>query len=74
MAGRLLLLRAAALKKVPMGSVCMSDYRSVIGDRDIVGFGYNGQPNYADRTEFPMPALRWKENTADVLVSLYYLV
>lgn len=69
MAGKLLLLRAAALKKVPLGSAFMSDYRAIIGNREIVGYGYNGQPNYVDRAEFPMPALRWKENTPDVLVS-----
>lgn len=39
-----------------------------VGNRDVVGFGYNGEPVYLDKTEFPMPAIRWKENTPDVMV------
>jgi len=38
-----------------------------IGNRDIVGYGWNGQPIYQDRVDFPMPAIRFKENTPDVL-------
>lgn len=40
-----------------------------IGNRDVVGFGYNGEPAYLDRADFPMPAIRWKENTSDIMVS-----
>merc|ERR1711887_438722 len=43
-----------------MGSV------SKIGNRDVVGFGYNGDNNYVDRIDFPMPAIRFKENTPDI--------
>lgn len=39
-----------------------------IGNRDVVGFGYNGEPAYLDRTDFPCPAIRWKENTPDIMV------
>jgi len=38
-----------------------------IGDRDIVGWGINGKPDYIDHVQFPCPAIRWKENTADVV-------
>lgn len=38
-----------------------------IGNRDIVGFGFNGNANYMDRPEYPAPAIRFKENTADVV-------
>uniref|UniRef100_A0A348G664 Cytochrome c oxidase subunit 4 n=1 Tax=Odontomachus monticola TaxID=613454 RepID=A0A348G664_ODOMO len=38
-----------------------------IGNRDIVGHGYNGEPAYLDRADFPMPAIRWKENTSDIM-------
>ncbi|KYN06223.1 PREDICTED: cytochrome c oxidase subunit 4 isoform 1, mitochondrial-like [Cyphomyrmex costatus] len=38
-----------------------------VGNRDVVGFGYNGEPTYLDRTDFPYPALRWKENTPDIM-------
>lgn len=40
-----------------------------IGNREVVGYGYNGEPTYLDRVDFPMPAIRWKENTPDVMVS-----
>ena len=39
-----------------------------IGNRDVVGYGVNGAPNYYDRVDFPMPAVRFKENTPDVMV------
>ncbi|XP_029048462.1 cytochrome c oxidase subunit 4 isoform 1, mitochondrial-like [Osmia bicornis bicornis] len=38
-----------------------------IGNRDIVGNGYNGEPTYLDRVDFPMPAIRFKANTPDVM-------
>jgi len=38
-----------------------------VGNRDVVGFGYNGEPAYLDRVDFPCPAVRWKENTPDVM-------
>lgn len=37
------------------------------GNRDIVGFGLNGMASYIDSTDFPCPAIRFKENTPDVL-------
>ena len=37
------------------------------GNRDIVGYGWNGNPVYGDREEYPFPAIRFKENTPDVL-------
>lgn len=40
-----------------------------IGKREVVGHGWNGLPVYADRVDYPMPAIRFKENTRDVLVS-----
>lgn len=40
-----------------------------IGNRDVVGYGWNGEPVYQDRVDYPMPAIRFKENTPDVLVS-----
>ncbi|XP_033211524.1 cytochrome c oxidase subunit 4 isoform 2, mitochondrial-like isoform X2 [Belonocnema kinseyi] len=41
---------------------------SKIGNREIVGFGLNGEPSYIDRLERPMPAIRFKENTPDIQV------
>lgn len=37
------------------------------GNRDIVGFGMNGDPGYYDHGMLPFPAIRWKENTDEVL-------
>lgn len=45
-----------------------SDSVSKIGNRDVVGYGWNGEPIYFDRVDYPMPAIRFKENTPDVLV------
>lgn len=74
MAGRLLSMASLAVKRIngtakfSYQKAHVSDTRGVIGKREVVGFGYNGDPNYADRSDFPMPALRWKEPTADILV------
>jgi len=38
-----------------------------VGNRDIVGFGFNGNPNYLDHEAYPCPAVRFRENTDDVL-------
>ena len=43
---------------------------SKIGSREVVGFGMNGEASYIDRVDFPMPAIRFKENTPDVVVSV----
>ncbi|KAK2177622.1 hypothetical protein NP493_589g02013 [Ridgeia piscesae] len=37
-----------------------------LGNRDIVGYGFNGNPVYIDREEWPAPAVRFRENTAEV--------
>lgn len=50
-------------------SAAMSLDRRIIGNREIVGFGFNGMPNYVDRPDYPLPALRWKEPSADINVS-----
>lgn len=41
---------------------------SKIGNREVVGFGLNGEPSYIDRVDFPMPAIRFKESTPDIQV------
>ncbi|KAI1285300.1 Mitochondrial cytochrome c oxidase subunit [Halotydeus destructor] len=35
--------------------------RGKIGEREVVGFGINGEYSYADRMDFPCPAIRFKE-------------
>ena len=55
---------------------CLSDgdnfrkhYESLFGNREQVGFGWNGQPGYRDCEAFPFPSLRYKEDTAEIRVS-----
>lgn len=71
MAGRFLMIRAlSARMATPLGTRAAHVEAKYpwIGNREIVGYGYNGVPNYADRAEFPMPAIRWKEPTSDITV------
>lgn len=49
-------------------SSAQAEQLAKIGNRDVVGFGWNGEPIYQDRVDYPMPAIRFKENTPDVLV------
>ncbi|XP_022912924.1 cytochrome c oxidase subunit 4 isoform 1, mitochondrial-like [Onthophagus taurus] len=74
MASRILTLGLRSLKKpIPLGYCAASDHsaaseiRALIGNREVVGFGHNGQPNYVDSPSFPLPAIRWKEPTKDIL-------
>ncbi|XP_054713905.1 cytochrome c oxidase subunit 4 isoform 2, mitochondrial-like [Uloborus diversus] len=39
--------------------------RARIGNRDVVGFGVNGEYSYIDRVDYPMPAIRFRENTSE---------
>lgn len=39
-----------------------------IGNREVVGPGLNQEPIYSDVTDFPMPAIRYKEITPDIQV------
>ncbi|KAK9872540.1 hypothetical protein WA026_018005 [Henosepilachna vigintioctopunctata] len=78
MASRLAVFGIKGLRtpKVPAGAVAMSghghgsgapDFSPIIGKREVVGFGINGAPTYGDRSDFPLPAIRWKESTPDIL-------
>jgi len=35
--------------------------RSLIGSREVVGYGMNGEAAYHDRIDFPYPAIRYQE-------------
>ncbi|KAF2896720.1 hypothetical protein ILUMI_09455 [Ignelater luminosus] len=70
MALRLLIIGARRSRTPfkPIGSAgAHNTIRSIIGNRDIVGYGVNGAPEYVDRVDFPMPALRWMETTPDIV-------
>lgn len=68
MAGRVALF-ASRLRPVVQVQRCGVMTMDRVGNRDVVGFGYNGEPTYLDRVDFPCPAIRWKENTSDIMVS-----
>lgn len=72
MAGRILSVAArSAICKKPTG-VAQIHHVSKIGSREVVGYGWNGSTVYADRLDYPFPAIRFKENTPDVLVRISY--
>ncbi|KAL5020889.1 hypothetical protein ScPMuIL_000044 [Solemya velum] len=83
MAGRQLARTAIIACRLPQRSICTSTVcRSdqvqldpqtrdkiypKLGNREIVGYGMNGTAHYIDHTDFPCPAIRFKENTPEVL-------
>lgn len=63
---KILALRSAATHRItPIATYYQG--REKVGNRDIVGFGMNGEPSYIDRPDFPCPAVRFLENKPDVL-------
>ncbi|XP_012288665.1 cytochrome c oxidase subunit 4 isoform 1, mitochondrial [Orussus abietinus] len=63
------LLRSCIVQCQKMQKAQMADQAlAKIGSREWVGFGFNGVPNYVDRVDFPMPAIRFKEDTPDIKV------
>lgn len=68
-------IMAMALRNVPkaqwvrLGSTTSSlaISRSKVGNREVVGFGWNGEPMYQDRVDYPMPSVRFQETTPQVL-------
>lgn len=40
--------------------------RKLIGNRDIVGYGFNGSYIYFDAIEMPYPAIRFREETDEI--------
>ena len=41
---------------------------SKIGNREIVGHGFNGEASYIDRADFPFPAVRFREPSEEFKV------
>lgn len=69
MAGRILTKSILDSIRVPVGFQAAAFHgRSRIGNREIVGHGMNGQANYQDRIDYPMPSIRFREDTADIKV------
>jgi len=41
--------------------------KTEIGTREVVGYGMNGEEIYIDHVAFPFPAIRFKEDTPEIL-------
>ena len=41
--------------------------KTKIGNREIVGFGVNGEESYFDDPHYPFPAIRFKEDTPEIV-------
>lgn len=41
--------------------------KTEIGTREVVGYGYNGEESYIDSLHAPFPAIRFKEDTPEIL-------
>ncbi|XP_046609768.1 cytochrome c oxidase subunit 4 isoform 1, mitochondrial [Neodiprion virginianus] len=65
MAGKVLATRLLQCSRV-QNTAGMCTYANKIGNREVVCYGMNGDPTYIDRVDFPMPAIRYKEPTADI--------
>lgn len=61
---------ALTLRQISLQQTAAASSVSKIGSREVVGFGFNGTPCYVDRVDFPMPGVRFKENTPDIQVRL----
>ncbi|XP_046740044.1 cytochrome c oxidase subunit 4 isoform 1, mitochondrial-like [Diprion similis] len=68
MAGKVLATRLLQCSRVQntAGMSYQAYYKEKIGNREVVCYGVNGDPNYIDRVDYPMPAIRFREPTADI--------
>uniref|UniRef100_A0A023G4S3 Putative cytochrome c oxidase polypeptide iv n=1 Tax=Amblyomma triste TaxID=251400 RepID=A0A023G4S3_AMBTT len=70
MASRLLQIGERAVKLAPVVAraqpAAAYHGRAMIGKREVVGFGLNGEYAYHDTPDFPMPAIRYKEPTPEI--------
>jgi len=41
--------------------------KTAIGNREVVGFGMSGEENYIDNVNAPFPAIRFKEETEEIV-------
>ena len=53
--------------KLHYGKHVQQHARFVSGNRDVVGFGVNGDPIYEDLPEYPCPAVRFRENSSEIM-------
>lgn len=73
MAQSLLAMSLRRLAQTPAGARAFS-HAERVGKREIVGYGVNGLPVYVDRVDYPMPAIRFKEDTKEILVKHHKII
>lgn len=59
-------LAAQLPRNAQVGSVASIHTLDKIGKREVVGFGWNGTACYADRADYPMPAVRFREPNNEI--------
>lgn len=59
-------LAAQLPRSSQIGSIAGVHTLDKIGKREIVGYGWNGTACYADRLDYPMPAVRFREPTNEI--------
>lgn len=65
-------LSTSAVKRGGYGDDHGGEYQRLpikteIGTREVVGYGMTGEESYIDHWAFPFPAIRFKEDTPDIL-------
>lgn len=72
MAGKLLAtcLRGVRTMQIARmsGEAPSHSFTRKVGNREVVGWGVNGEAAYHDHEAWPMPAVRFKEITPDLAV------
>lgn len=68
MAGPMMQLTKLRPTSVMFQQVAGIHNRSRIGNREVVGYGLNGEYTYVDHIAFPMPAVRFRESTPEIMV------
>ncbi|XP_022232263.1 cytochrome c oxidase subunit 4 isoform 1, mitochondrial [Drosophila obscura] len=53
-------------RNAQVGSVASVHTLDKIGKREVVGYGWNGTACYADRVDYPMPAVRFREPNNEI--------
>ncbi|KAG4066414.1 hypothetical protein HA402_007050 [Bradysia odoriphaga] len=60
-------LMAMSMKQGAKTPVCVRTlYTDRIGTREVVGYGWNGYPVYHDNLHYPMPPVRFREDTPEI--------
>ncbi|XP_030381258.1 cytochrome c oxidase subunit 4 isoform 1, mitochondrial-like [Scaptodrosophila lebanonensis] len=59
-------LAAQLPRNAQVGSVASVHTLDKIGKREVVGYGWNGTASYADRVDYPLPPIRFREPNNEI--------